>query len=103
MQFLHVSIVWGGTPKTLDQLRPIFDLADEWLCYGGSNWIVYTSETTFTWQGRMRAVTGDSDVFFISQIQNVTECGGWLPQWMWAWIKKPRGTSQPFGYFPPSS
>jgi hypothetical protein len=89
-KYFHISIIWTTPAKPLDQLRPIFDLALEWIFYGGNNWIIYTGESTYTWQGRMRAVTNDSDFFFICEIANIENSGGWLPKWVWDWIKKER-------------
>lgn len=93
-KFLHISIVWRAEEKSVDQLRPIFDLAEEWVCYGGSNWILYTSGDISTWQGRVRAIISDSDSFFVCEIAHVRNSGGWLPKWVWDWIKKDRQYDQ---------
>jgi hypothetical protein len=90
-KFLHVSIVWGSTAKSPNQLKPIFDLADDWITYGGNNWIIYTAEASVTWQGRVMAVLNISEDFcFISEIANVHETTGFLPGWVWEWLRKPR-------------
>ncbi len=93
MKFLLVSIIWRSPVKPVDQLRPIFDLADEWITYGGGNWILYTAEDTFTWSGRVRAFLTDTDSFFIFEISNIQYAGGWMPPWVWEWVHKDRSSN----------
>lgn len=84
MRFFHVSIVWGETSKGLEQLRGIFNDADDWITYGGSNWILYTSDEIYTWQARLVAVIDQAkDSFFICEILNIDFAGGWMPRWVW--------------------
>lgn len=92
MQFLHISIVWRSPEKSVDQVRPIFDLANEWVTYGGGNWILYTSESIYVWQGRIRAILTDKDSFFICKIDGIEQSGGWIPKWVWNWIHKDRAS-----------
>jgi hypothetical protein len=91
MSFMHISIVWRGPEKKLDQLRPIFDLAEDWVMYGNSNWIIYTSENLLTWHGRIKAVVNESqDSFVICEVPNKESFIGWCPQYVVDWIEKPR-------------
>ncbi len=89
-KYFHLSIIWNGPAKSVELLTPIFDLADDWITYGGSNWIVYTSEDLVKWSGRIRAVISDADSFFICEIADITETDGWLQMWVWEWIHKSR-------------
>jgi hypothetical protein len=107
-RFLHVSIVWGGAAKSIEQLRPIFDLADDWLSYGSSNWIIYTGEDQFIWQGRIMAIVDTSvDRFFICEISDVHDTSGFLSEWTWKWLRKPRIDDSEYGkllpYIDPST
>jgi hypothetical protein len=91
MRFMHLSIVWRDTAKTLDQLRPIFNLADDWVTYGGNNWIIYTSEDILTWHERMRAVINISvDSFVICEVIGKDSFYGWCPRYVVEWLHKPR-------------
>lgn len=97
-KFLHVSIVWRSTPKLPDQLKPIFNLADDWVTYGNGNWIIYTGEDASVWQGRVIAMLDVSqDGCFISEISDVHDTSGWLPAWVWQWLRKPRIDDSPYG------
>jgi hypothetical protein len=89
--FIHITIVWRGSEKGLDQLRPILDLAEDWVTYGGSNWIIYTSENISTWNGRMQAVINTAvDSVVLCEIPNKDAFAGWVPIGVVEWIHKPR-------------
>lgn len=91
MSFMHISIVWRGSEKTVEQLRPIFDLAEDWIMYGNSNWIIYTSEDRLTWCGRIRAVIDEpTDSFVICEVPSGDSFVGWCPKAVADWIHKPR-------------
>jgi hypothetical protein len=95
MKFFHISIVWISSEKDAQRLSPIFNLAQDWLFYGNSNWIIYTSESINTWQDRIRAVVADEDYFFMCEITNVMETAGWMKKWVWDWLRKDRATILP--------
>lgn len=100
MSFMNISIVWRGPGKTTEQLRPILDLAEDWIAYGNSNWLIYTSEDPFTWNGRIKAVINESlDSFVICQVPSKDSFYGWCPTAVIEWFKKPR----PSYLLPPSS
>jgi len=94
-KFFHVSIIWVNQIKPPDQLRPIFDLAGDWVFYGNGNWIIYTSEDAYTWQGRIGAIIGPDDSFFLCEIADIRSSGGWLPKWVWDWIRRDRSSFIP--------
>ena len=101
-RFLHISIVWGGTAKFNDQLKPILDLADDWYCYGGFNWILYTAEDIFIWQGRFIAVIDTArDKLFICEISNAHVTAGWLSEAVRQWLRKARLDESPYGFLLP--
>lgn len=103
-RFLHISVVWGVNAKTTDQLKSILDIAPDWLTYGNSNWILYTTEDLVTWQGRFLAIidTGN-DLCFICEIPDIHTTGGWLPKWIWDWMRQPRDNAPLYSLSPPSS
>jgi len=79
-----------------DQLQPIFDLSLDWITYGNSNWIIYTNEEMYVWQGRFIAVIDTiEDACFLCEIANIESSGGWLPKWVWDWIRKDRSYLSP--------
>jgi hypothetical protein len=97
-RFLHVSIVWLDTAKQPSQLRPILDLAEDWITYGASNFILYTQEDVLTWQGRFMAVINIStDRFFISVITDVHGTGGFLDEYIWNWLRQQRFDGSLYG------
>jgi hypothetical protein len=100
--YFHVSIIWRNQQKPVEQVRPIFDLADDWVTYGNGNWIIYTSEDALTWQGRVLAIISAEDSFFLCEIADIKSSGGWLPQWIWDWVKRDRNHFVPpiAGTFP---
>jgi hypothetical protein len=102
-KYFHISIVWADQIKLPDQLRSIFDLAQDWAVYGVGSYLIYTREELYTWQGRMMAVISQGDFFFICEISDIKSCGGFLPRYIWDWINKDRtdygGTI--FDVFPP--
>lgn len=93
MHFFHISIVWGAHQKPIDQLSPIFDLAEDWMAISPGLYIIYTAENVFVWQGRITAIMGPYDNFLISQISNIYETGGWTSSKFWEWLRKQRGQS----------
>jgi hypothetical protein len=68
-KFFHVSFVWVNEIKQPMQLRPIFDLAEDWAVYGVTSYIIYTREDVYTWQGRMMAVISQGDLFSSARLR----------------------------------
>jgi hypothetical protein len=102
-KFFHVSFVWVNEIKQPMQLRPIFDLAEDWAVYGVTSYIIYTREDVYTWQGRMMAVISQGDLFFICEIADIKSSGGFLPKSVRDWINKDRTdyTRRIFAALPP--
>jgi hypothetical protein len=90
MTFFHISIIWIGPEKSVETLRPIFNLAEDWQSLGTSNYIIYTNENAYIWQGRIMAIISAEDYFFLFEISNIKTSGGFLPKALWDWIKKDR-------------
>jgi hypothetical protein len=94
--YFHISFVWKNTFKTT-VLDPIFDLADEWIRYGGYNWIIYTREDQLIWTKRLWAVLGADDQLMILELTKPPLASGMMPQWVWDWMNK----SRPAGFVIP--
>ena len=90
MRFYHISIIWLGTEKSVETVRPIVDLAMDWYAYGNSFYAIYTSEDIYVWQGRFKALIGAGDSFIITEINDVHQTGGWMPPTFWEWLRKER-------------
>jgi hypothetical protein len=88
-QYLHIGFIWRG-PAKLKELTPIFDLAEDWIMYGGNNWIVYTSRSFLEWNGWIRAVLGPEDSVLILELTDPLIAVGLMPQWVWDWLNKER-------------
>lgn len=111
MRFFHFSLIWGGTSKTPDQLRGILDLAEDWIFVGDSFYVIYTSESLYTWQSRFIAIIGENDSFFISELSNVQySTAGFMSGVFWEWLRRnrslpnvlsPSESSTPFPRLPP--
>lgn len=96
MRFLQATFVWNGPQKTIEQLKPIFDLAQDWVSLGPI-WIIYTGEDVSTWAARARAVIGPSDYVIVCELTNITGANGWMPPWIWDWINKSRIDGPDYG------
>jgi hypothetical protein len=87
-RFLLVTFAWSA-PKQTDQLRPVFDVAIDWIRYMPSCWIIYTTTRTSWWYERIRHYMVQDDRVFICEL-NLKESAGWLDTWVWDWINKAR-------------
>lgn len=97
--FFHVGFIWRGPAKQVE-ITAIFDLAEDWISYGGNNWIIYTKRDYLTWCGWLRAVLGPDDSVLILELNNPLIGVGFMPQWVWDWINRDR--TDP-GWIPPTS
>ena len=87
-KFLHIGFNWSGEPK-ITELKPIFDLAIDWIHYAPNCWIVWTSSDPAKWYERLKPHLGTNDHMFICAVDMKTR-NGWLPKSTWAWIDKTR-------------
>jgi hypothetical protein len=87
-RFLHIGFNWSGEPK-INELKPVFDNAIDWLRYTPNCWIVWTSSDPEKWYERVKPYLGTGDHVFICAVDMETR-QGWLPKTTWAWIDKER-------------
>lgn len=87
-QLLHISFDFKGTVDR-EALKKKFDLAIDWVQYLPCCWIVYTTSSPQKWYARLKPLLGPRDLMFICKI-DITQRQGWLPKWVWEWIKKSR-------------
>lgn len=93
MNFLHISIVWKKQVKSMEVLRPILDLASDWVGYGNTIYLLYTHEDIFVWQSRFRAVIAEEDSFLITLIADINYVGGWMPKSFWNLLDSKRSST----------
>jgi hypothetical protein len=87
--YFHVGFIWRG-PAKQKELTPIFNLAEDWITYGGNNWIIYTKQSIFEWNGWLGAVLGPEDSILIIELPHHLIGVGLMPEWVWEWINKDR-------------
>lgn len=87
-KFIHVTFAWSA-PKNTELVKPIFDPADDWIRYSPNCWILYTGNGPDWWYDRIRRHMVTSDRVFIFEI-NLKNKAGWLDQWVWDWLNRPR-------------
>jgi len=86
VQFLHISIDSKGQigPKSLEGR---FNLAVDWIHYLPNCWIVKTTSDAQKWYDRLKPYIGPNSSILICKI-DLKERQGWLPKWVWEWIRK---------------
>ncbi|MHA2219416.1 MAG: hypothetical protein ACXACY_26190 [Candidatus Hodarchaeales archaeon] len=93
VQFLHISF---DVKEKYDEekLRKKFDLALDWIHYAPGCWIVRTTSSAEKWYQRIKPVVGPKNLFLIVKI-DLEERYGWMPKWVWEWIKQYRKRKLP--------
>ena len=86
---MHVAFVWSGNDPKINELKPIFDKAKDWMRYAPNCWIVRTDLSPQVWYSRLKPYIKEPESVFICEL-NITNRQGRLPKWMWDWIKKDR-------------
>jgi hypothetical protein len=89
-RFLLVSFTWRGTPK-LDELKPLFSTALDWVRYASHSWILWTTNGPDTWLKHIKPHLGENDLVLICELDlsNSPETYiGWNAQLLWDWIRK---------------
>ena len=87
-RFLHVGFNFQGKPL-IDELKPTFDQAEDWLRYAPNCWILWTDQSPAVWNDRLRPFLRDDDNLFICGL-DITRRQGWLPKSSWEWSRKIR-------------
>ena len=87
-RYLQITFDTEGPPK-IDQLKPSFDKALDWIRIAPNSWIVWTTSTPDGWYNRLKSKLGPNDHLYIFGIDNSSR-QGWAPQWIWDWLDKKR-------------
>jgi len=85
-QYLHISFDLKNDPVDLEKLKQRFNLGVDWIHYMPNCWIVKTTSSAQKWYDRLKPYIGNNNIF-ICKI-DLSERQGWLPKWVWEWIKK---------------
>jgi hypothetical protein len=88
-RFLLFTFQFADSDPKIDQLKPIFDKASDWLRIMPYSWLVWTSISMESWYGRVRKVMTDEDEVFIVPV-DAKEAQGWISKSVWNWISKER-------------
>jgi len=94
--FLHVGLTFAGTPKVRDLEPWIQSVCQDWVRYSPNNWIIWTNRSPQAVSEALRGGLGASDLVLVVRIET-HDASGYLPQWIWDWINRPR----PPGWTPP--
>lgn len=84
--FLHVSFHFKQ-PINIKAIEAVFNKASDWIHYMPNCWIIKTKGRAQKWYELLKPCLGPKDNVFICEI-DLSERQGWLPKWVWDWIKK---------------
>jgi hypothetical protein len=71
-------------------LEPLFNQhADDWLRFGGTNWIAWTEHSPAQWNNLVKPFLEGNDQVVIYGINN-SDRSGILHKWIWDWLDKNR-------------
>lgn len=87
--FLHIAFNFEGRPAKEHELKPVFDLALDWVRYAPNCWIVYTTSTPQAWYERLKPKLHTHDSVFICEL-NLQNNFGSLHKFVWDWLNKKR-------------
>jgi hypothetical protein len=91
-RFVIVAFTWRGEMK-VDELRPSFDAALDWVKLGGTTWVLWTTKAPSEWQRILQPFIGDEDTVLIAELnlaETLENYSGWQYKWVWDWIDKHR-------------
>jgi hypothetical protein len=100
-KLLHISFNFHGRPTNIEELKPAFNLALDWVTYAPNCWIVHTSSEVDVWYRRLKPLLHDADGMLIFEINLNTQSGwvaGFLPPFVWDWLR--RTTNRQIGDLP---
>ena len=90
-RFLHVGVAYGsGIPKAPEVLEATLDKAFSWCRYSPTTWILWSNTSASVWSDRVRKHLDPGDHMFVCAL-DMSERQGWLPRWVWEWIRNPTG------------
>jgi hypothetical protein len=89
--FLHVGFNFEGpiTPQKMDELKSLFNNAEDWFRYAANCWILWTAESAQEWYEEIRPHLGEKGRVFICRL-DITHRQGWMGKGFWDWLRKER-------------
>lgn len=88
-RFLHVS--YTPSPSIdISVFEKLFGKAADWARYASNCWIIYTGIGADVWRDRIRKVSGMENANILIIELDPGPSAGYLPEWMWEWLNKPR-------------
>jgi hypothetical protein len=88
-RFLHIGMNFGEVIKTTE-LEPVVQaVADDWIRYTPTNWIIWTGASNADVAAALRRNLTLNDQFLLFPI-NPLERDGYHQPWVWEWLNRPR-------------
>lgn len=89
-KLLHIAFNPRQSPPSIESLKPVYDMALDWLVYAPNCCIVFTSSEPDVWFHRLEPVLNDGDSILIHEIYVAGKSifTGRLPDFAWAWMQK---------------
>lgn len=90
-RFVQVSITYQlvlGDPSKLEPM--VQKLSREWCRLSQNVWMLWTDKSPVTISEMLKAELGEHDQLFVCSIDRSTPPAGWVPQWFWDWLNRPR-------------
>jgi hypothetical protein len=88
-RYLHLGITFAGIPKSKELEPLITTLSGDWVRYGFNTWVLWTPLSATSVANSVRAALGAADQLLVVSV-DIREKDGWLPEWIWNWLNKPR-------------
>ena len=82
---LLVSYDLNKPGKDYPTLYDVLKSGLSWWHYLDSTWVIYTNESTDTWEKKIKAAVDQNDHFIIVDITRRAR-NGWLPKKAWEWL-----------------
>jgi hypothetical protein len=84
-RLVHIGFGFPGVPRIRD-LEPAIGSIGDWVRYSALSWLVWTDKPMTQIYLILRASIDADDHFFAAEI-NTADAAGYLPPWIWSWIK----------------
>lgn len=90
-RLLHVSISPMYTPINRQAVETrLSDLGRDWIGYNSLSWILWTNKSIITVSEMLAGHINPEDHLLVFVLNTAEPPSGRLPEWMWAWINRPR-------------
>lgn len=90
-RLLHISIgsVFGVFNHSAIQSR-LDDLGKDWLNYNANCWLLWTNKSPITISEMIAVHLNPADQILVLGVNSQDLPTGFMPQWVWDWINRPR-------------